>query len=65
MLFFRLLIFVKIKFSKNSFRNTIRMSNSLDPDQAGRFVQSPYPHQALFFICNIISENTFFKLFFI
>ena len=25
-------------FEKNSFRNTIRMSNSLDPDQARRFV---------------------------
>ena len=26
-------------FEKNSFRNTIRMSNSLDPDQARRFVE--------------------------
>ena len=26
-------------FSKNSFRNTIRVSNSLDPDQARRFVR--------------------------
>ena len=34
MLFCRLLIFFKKKISKNSFRNTIRMSNSLDPDQA-------------------------------
>ena len=25
-------------FSKNSFRNTIRVSNSLDPDQARQFV---------------------------
>ena len=25
-------------FSKNSFRNTIRLSNSLDPDQAPHFV---------------------------
>ena len=25
-------------FSKNSFRNTIRVSNSLDPDQARHFV---------------------------
>ena len=32
MLFCRLLIFFKINFLKNSFRNTIRMSNSLDPD---------------------------------
>ena len=30
----RLLIFSKPNFSKNSFRNTIRVSNSLDPDQA-------------------------------
>ena len=34
----RLLIFSKLNFCKNSFRNTIRMSNSLDPDQARRFV---------------------------
>ena len=38
MLFCRLLIFFKINFLKNSFRNIIRMSNSLDPDQARRFV---------------------------
>ena len=32
--FFMLLIFFKIKFFlKNSFRNDIRVSNSLDPDQ--------------------------------
>ena len=30
--------FFKINFLKNSFRNTIRVSNSLDPDQARRFV---------------------------
>ena len=29
----RLLTFVKFAFSKNSFRNTIRVSNGLDPDQ--------------------------------
>ena len=33
-----LLIFSKSTFSKNSFRNTIRVSNSLDPDQARHFV---------------------------
>ena len=33
-LFCRLLIFSKSTFLKNSFRNTIRVSNSLDPDQA-------------------------------
>ena len=33
MLFCRLLIFSKSSFSKNSFRNTIRVSNSLVPDQ--------------------------------
>ena len=38
MLFCRLLIFFKINFLKNSFRNIFRMSNSLDPDQARRFV---------------------------
>ena len=30
--------FSKSTFSKNSFRNTIRVSNSLDPDQARHFV---------------------------
>ena len=34
MLFCSLLFFFKINFSKNSFGNTIRVSNSLDPDQA-------------------------------
>ena len=34
MLFCRLLIF-----SKNPFRNTIRVSNRLDPDQARHFVE--------------------------
>ena len=29
--------FSKLTFSKNSFRNTIRVSNSLDPDQDRRF----------------------------
>ena len=32
------LIFFKIKFLTNSFRNNIRVSNSLDPDQARHFV---------------------------
>ena len=34
---FCLLIFLKSSFSKNSYRNTIRRSNSLDPDQARHF----------------------------
>ena len=35
MLFCHLLIlFSKLSFSKNSFRNTIKVSNILDPDQA-------------------------------
>ena len=34
MIFCRLLIFSKLTFSKNSFSNTIRVLNSLDPDQA-------------------------------
>ena len=34
MLFCRLLIFSKSPFSKNSFRNTFRVPNCLDPDQA-------------------------------
>ena len=36
--FWRMLLFSKSGFSKNSFRNTIRVSNSLDPDQARHFV---------------------------
>ena len=39
MLFSRLLIFVRINIFENSFRNTIRVSNSLDPDQAGQNVR--------------------------
>ena len=38
MLFCRLLIFSKSTFQKNSFKKTIRVSNSLDPDQARHFV---------------------------
>ena len=33
MLFCRLDIFFKLTFSKKSFRNTIRVANSLEPDQ--------------------------------
>ena len=29
---------MELTFSKRSFRNTISVANSLDPDQAGRFV---------------------------
>ena len=38
--FCRLPFSFKINLLKNSFRNTIRMSNSLDPDQARRFIGS-------------------------
>ena len=38
--FFFFLIF----FSKESFRNTISLSNSLDPDQARHFVQPDLGH---------------------
>ena len=38
MLFCHLLIFPISTFSKNSIRNTIRVSNNLDPDQARHFV---------------------------
>ena len=31
--------FFKLTFSKKTFRNTIRVSNSLDPDQARHFVR--------------------------
>ena len=37
--FCRLLVFSKSIFSKNSFRNTIRVSNSVDPDRARWFVR--------------------------
>ena len=33
-----LTFFFKINFTKNSFRNTIRVSNGLDPDQDRHFV---------------------------
>ena len=40
MLFCPLLIFFKINFfKKKSFRNSIRVSGSLDPDQAGHFIE--------------------------
>ena len=39
LLFCRLLIFFQIQhFHKNSLRNTIRVPNSLDPDQAGHSI---------------------------
>ena len=38
MLFCRQLIFLKIYFFKSSFRNTIKASKKLDPDQARCFV---------------------------
>ena len=40
--FFRLQIFFKVNFFKNSFRNIIRVSNSLDPDyqQTTKFAAS-------------------------
>ena len=31
-------VILKLTFSKKSFRNTIRVSNSLDPDQARCFI---------------------------
>ena len=36
--FCNLLTFFEINFSKNSFKNTIRVSNSLDPEQDPHFV---------------------------
>ena len=38
MIFCCLLIFFRINFSKNSYNNTIRVSNILDPDQARHYV---------------------------
>ena len=37
-LFYRLLKFIEINFFENPFRNTIKVSNSLDPDHARRSV---------------------------
>ena len=37
-MFCRLPVFSKLTFSKNSFRNNIRVSNSLDRDQARHYV---------------------------
>ena len=38
LLFCRLLFFFKINFFGNKIRNTFRVSNSLDPDQAGHLI---------------------------
>ena len=38
MIFYHLLTFSKLTFSKNPFGNAIRVSKGLDPDQAGRLV---------------------------
>ena len=38
MIFVVCIFFSKLTLSKNSFRNTTRVSNSLDPDQARHFV---------------------------
>ena len=55
-LFFLLLLsadysFSKLTFSKTSFRNTVRLSNSLDPDQVGADLGPNYLHS------KIINEN--------
>ena len=41
MIFCRLLIFSNVSFLENSFRNIIRESNSLDPEQARHFELGP------------------------
>ena len=38
MLFYCLQLFSRLTFCKKAFRNTIRVSNSLDPDQVQHFV---------------------------
>ena len=40
-------IFSKFNFSKNSFRNTVRVSNSLDPDQDRHYVGPDLGHNCL------------------
>ena len=42
LVFYRLLFLSKSTFPKNSFRNTIRVSNWLDPDQARHFVGNDF-----------------------
>ena len=46
--------FSKLTFSKNSFRNTIRVSNGFDPDQDRRSVTGKFVHslQAYFIQIN-------------
>ena len=52
--FCHLLIFF-LSFSKNSFRNTIRGSNSLDPDQVRHFVG---PDLGLNYLQRILADDT-------
>ena len=60
MLFCHLLIFFQNQlFKKNSFRNTIRVSNSLDPDQDGHFVFHAFLSSADFFSKLSFSKNSF------
>ena len=64
MLFCCLLIFFfKIKlFLKNSFRNTIRVSNSLDPDQARLLVRPDLDPNSLQRLTEGKALNGFYKL---
>ena len=49
--------FSKSSFSKNSFRNIIRVSNSLDPDQARHFVGPDQGSSCLQNIMHLFSKE--------
>ena len=56
-----LLFFSKLTFSRNSFKNTIRVSNSLNPDQDQHFV-SPGPEVIKLFSCSTQLSTEFILL---
>ena len=70
--------FSKLTFSKTSFRNTVRLSNSLDPDQVGadlgpKFLHSKIMDQDLHCLldkaefttnCSTLNESSIFYIFF-
>ena len=56
-LFQKVLAGIPSTFSKSSCRNTIRVSNSLDPDQAQHFVES----DMLIFYLLLLSADNLYK----
>ena len=57
MLFCCLLIFFKINFFENSFRNTTRVSNSLDPDETRHFA-GPQPYLGPNYLKKLSADDT-------